>query len=251
MSSTLIRSRAGGGRLPLLLLATALLLGSGSRALACVADGDCDDGDVCNGAETCDVENAICEAGSPLPDDDGDGTCDATDNCPAHPNPTQADLDGDALGDACDPADAELSPSKLNLRRNTAGQGDKSAMKAKGSFLVALPGDVFDGLAGFTVRIQDALGLDVARTFVPTDCIGAGTKVKCKSLDKALKATIKPLDATPQVHQFSIVLKRLGLPGPFFGPVRLTLTQSGTDVDRSGTVVDCVLKLSGLACRQF
>ena len=39
------------------------------------------------------------------PDADGDGVMDATDNCPAVPNPDQANADGDALGNACDPDD--------------------------------------------------------------------------------------------------------------------------------------------------
>jgi DNA-binding beta-propeller fold protein YncE len=39
------------------------------------------------------------------PDDDGDGIGDGTDNCPAVANPAQADLDADGLGDACDPDD--------------------------------------------------------------------------------------------------------------------------------------------------
>jgi len=38
-----------------------------------------------------------------LPDTDGDGVPDATDNCVTVPNPSQSNLDGDALGDACDP----------------------------------------------------------------------------------------------------------------------------------------------------
>lgn len=37
-----------------------------------------------------------------LPDRDGDGIPDATDNCPDTPNPDQADTDGDGIGDACD-----------------------------------------------------------------------------------------------------------------------------------------------------
>lgn len=39
--------------------------------------------------------------GGPLPDADGDALPDACDNCPAVPNPDQADADGDGQGDAC------------------------------------------------------------------------------------------------------------------------------------------------------
>jgi len=44
--------------------------------------------------------NSLDTAG--LPDTDGDGIPDATDNCPTVPNPTQTDTDGDGIGDACD-----------------------------------------------------------------------------------------------------------------------------------------------------
>jgi hypothetical protein len=37
-----------------------------------------------------------------LIDEDGDGIDDSVDNCPATPNPTQANSDRDGLGDACD-----------------------------------------------------------------------------------------------------------------------------------------------------
>ncbi len=35
-------------------------------------------------------------------DSDGDGICNATDNCPNDANPNQADADGDGIGDVCD-----------------------------------------------------------------------------------------------------------------------------------------------------
>lgn len=229
-----------------------LLTALGARGvLACTTDAECDDGIVCNGVERCDLDALSCEPGSPLPDGDGDGLCDAVDNCPGVSNPAQADLDGDAVGDACDPGDAQLSLTKIVLRRNSAGNGDKSAVKAEGFFLTNPPGDVFNGLAGFTVRVTDVLGLDVSRSFAPADCISAGGKVKCKTADRALKGTIKPLRDTPQVLQFSFVLKRLGLAGPFFGPVTMTITESSTVIDRSGDIIDCILKLTGLSCRQF
>ena len=37
-------------------------------------------------------------------DSDGDGVPDGPDNCPAVPNPDQADNDGDGIGNACDPS---------------------------------------------------------------------------------------------------------------------------------------------------
>lgn len=48
-------------------------------------------------------------------DRDLDSVCDGSDNCPATPNPDQADLDGDWIGDACDSCTAAFHPQILCL----------------------------------------------------------------------------------------------------------------------------------------
>ncbi|MEY2512138.1 MAG: hypothetical protein QOE26_2901 [Verrucomicrobiota bacterium] len=53
---------------------------------------------------------------TPPVDTDGDGIPDAIDNCPATPNPDQADSNGDGVGDACSP------PSNANQCKNGGWQ---------------------------------------------------------------------------------------------------------------------------------
>jgi hypothetical protein len=70
------------------------------------------------------------------PDTDGDGVLDGQDNCPAIPNPTQADADGDGRGDACADMIAPVL-SKLALRPATFRRGSKSGSRV--SFRLSEP----------------------------------------------------------------------------------------------------------------
>lgn len=53
-------------------------------------------------------DGGVCAQGN---DGDGDGVCDADDNCPAEPNPSQLDGDGDGVGDACDLTCVQVAPN--------------------------------------------------------------------------------------------------------------------------------------------
>jgi hypothetical protein len=67
------------------------------------------------------------------PDGDGDGTPDASDNCPNVANPTQADADGDDLGDACD---ANSYPPAVGVQAGNAdgNEGTVGNPQTSGSF---------------------------------------------------------------------------------------------------------------------
>jgi DNA-binding beta-propeller fold protein YncE len=84
---------------------------------ACTTDPECDDHNLCDGIETCDLATGLCQAGVPLRCDDGllcNGveTCDPTTGCAAGTSPTCAlgDADPECNDSACvDPAGCIVS----------------------------------------------------------------------------------------------------------------------------------------------
>jgi hypothetical protein len=72
-------------------------------------------------------------------DTDGDGVIDGQDNCPAVPNPTQADANGDGRGDACADLVAPVL-SRLELRPATFRLGSKYGTRV--SFRLSEAGSV-------------------------------------------------------------------------------------------------------------
>ena len=85
-------------------------------------DGVLDDADNCPAVPNPDQADSdgdgIGDACEEGPDTDGDGVLDDADNCPTVPNPDQADSDGDGVGDACERVD----PRYIRGDANADGQ---------------------------------------------------------------------------------------------------------------------------------
>jgi hypothetical protein len=102
---------AAGAQLPGDVL---VLLSSGAGHARAVATGMASSRQTCAAWGTVDVTPgsevplALTLSAAPFYDSDGDGVPDPIDNCPAVPNPDQADSNGDGVGDACSAGGADL-----------------------------------------------------------------------------------------------------------------------------------------------
>jgi hypothetical protein len=155
---------------------------TGSSA-ACPADGVKPNGTVCRSstgvcdvAETCDGVSMACPADTGLPDQDGDGACDAIDNCISTPNPGQEDGDHDGLGDACDTC-TNLTNSVITKPRLYVGILNKPPGSQKITFsgtaqMPHLP--LVDLVAkGFRFVVQDAQDSMVVDAMIPAGTYSA------------------------------------------------------------------------------
>jgi hypothetical protein len=77
---------------------TSRFVGYVPEAAPCTTDAECDDANVCNGAETCDLATGQCQAGAALACDDGDAC--TTDSCDPQSGCATATVACDD-GDAC------------------------------------------------------------------------------------------------------------------------------------------------------
>lgn len=182
-------------------------------------------------------------------DDDGDGICDALDNCPLIDNPDQADLDGDTIGDVCDEIDAELDVHRARVR---GGKVERGEILIKGEVAVA-PDTSFAPALGLEVQAIDALGLDRTFAFVAADCrtLKSG-RTTCKTLDGRWTGRFEPLKAKPGRIRFALRFKALTLTEPFAAPLVVRLTtdpaSAGIGIDRVGLIDACRVTAKAMLC---
>jgi hypothetical protein len=132
---------------------------------------------VCDLAEICDGTSPTCPPDTGKPDTDGDGICDAIDNCPTVPNPDQANADGDALGDACDPCTngALATKPKLTATKLLAPSGDDK-LSFNGSAAIPQTPALDPSTRGVRILLTGATGTTILDATVPGGAYDSTTK---------------------------------------------------------------------------
>jgi len=229
-----------------------VLLGA-AGARACVSDAECDDGVTCSVADTCLAGVCVPGGGG---DTDGDGICDADDNCPTVANADQQDLDGDHHGDACDAEDIVLNVVIARLRRSINAARPNGALLSKGDFLRLAPETPITLTGGFVVRIKDEVNLDMSFTFPQGQCLAnSKNRIKCKNPENTMQIQLQPVSGTGQQdYKYSIKFSKLALTGPFYMPVTVTITSNPATlvqgIDRVGEIIDCRQTTRGMTCKE-
>jgi hypothetical protein len=136
--------------------------------------------DACDVAETCTGADATCPADVLVPDTDGDGFCDAIDDCPNAFDPAQTDSDNDGVGDACDVC-TNLLPSFADRSHVVIGRLDTppgdDTLKIKGRCVPFQESPQIDPVAnGLRIVMQDATNAVVLDTTIPSGVYSSVTR---------------------------------------------------------------------------
>ena len=189
----------------------------------------------------------VCATGSA--DTDGDGICDADDNCPAIANVGERDLDADGIGDPCDANDAALSVRQSVLQTKGRARSQIAGVDARGTFPVSAP-DAFGTTEGITVRVNDATSFTTSFAWSAAECtVQKRGRILCRSTaDPSTQAKFRPLASAPGTFKYKIRLAHLSLSGDVVEPMSVTVTSDGA-IDRVGAAGVCRTIPTGIQCK--
>jgi hypothetical protein len=153
-------------------------------------------------AENCTGSSASCPADTGLPDGDGDGTCDAQDDCPLISDPGQVDSDGDGLGDVCDPCNntynggAYATKAKIIVTKLFTAPGDDK-VKIKGYLVLPQSPTIRCDLNGARIILEKQDGSDIFDATLPPGPYNSTTKVGWQTNATFKKFKYKNAGITP------------------------------------------------------
>jgi hypothetical protein len=189
------------------------------------------------------VVAAVGPARAQCVDADLDAVCDAADNCPADPNPDQADADGDLAGDVCDAVDGAVDDPRVTLRlaaNSFRGQG-------RGYLRVEPATAVFEVPSGVSIALRDGGTTLLQVAWAASECSTIRGASRCTSADRAARLVVKPVRNAPGLFRARVRTRQFAVATSFPGPGTFALTRDA--VTWEGTATECSVKANGLSCR--
>lgn len=250
----------------------------------CSNNGDCTDGLVCNGAETCNVGTGLCEAGtaqdcSGVANQCNAGACVEPGNCVADPLPNGSpcstgitcsvqdfcvsgvctsggggDLDQDGICDADEIAG--LNIRRVNVRKLT--DANKDSWSTKGELDVTTSANFFAAAQADGIQLilskQSGGGPVTVNSLPFATCTLKSGNLRCQ--DTATKSSLRLKKRSAQ--SFFVVtarVKKQSITLPMVGEAPLDVSvrtiESGDLIDRDDQIGGCVLKgTHTFACRE-
>ena len=201
-------------------------------------------GVACSQPDSCLAGTCVVGGGG---DSDGDGVCDADDDCPTFADPAQRDLDGDGIGDACDANDSPLGLTRVAVKATNGKTDANGGVVVRGQLSIVAP-DTFGTAAGLSVHVTDGGSLDTTVAWDASECQVSGKgRILCRRAgDPATQAKFRPRHGT---YKVMVRLAHLPIQGPFAGPVQITVTDD-VMMDRVGTMASCHGSHVRLSCTE-
>jgi hypothetical protein len=162
------------------------------------------------------------------------------------PNPNQSDIDHDGQGDVCDSTDAAFIVDYVRLRHSRATTPNGS-IRVSGSTLTHPPADTISAAAGLVAALTDGTGDRRQFTWGSTQCLSSARGITCQSEDRTTRLRLRYLQGTQSLYEVELGARRLSLPPPLVGPVKVVITHNA-GIDRVGSLASCRPTNSGVIC---